>query len=230
VSSRFATSVRCARRSRATRERAFHNTWLHRGRQLRESDGHASEFRYPFHGWTWGLDGALLRAPCRWDFEQAPRETYRLPEARTGTWGGFVFVNLDPGCTPLAGIGDANSHYDVWDTFSRAITPNITPSPHLDWEPSEQDQLDSMLSRSLDAEPTMRVPDGRAAREMLAMLARMQLQSVVPAAQDLCDAELTDSFYYTLFPNLHPWGAYNRIVYRLRPYRNDPDRCSMEVI
>jgi len=52
----------------------------------------------------------------------------------------------------------------------------------------------------------------------------------VPSVQDLTDAELADSFYYTVFPNFHPWGAYNRIVYRFRPAGNDPDHCIMEVI
>ena len=33
-----------------------------------------------------------------------------------------------------------------------------------------------------------------------------------------------------MFPNFHPWGAYNRIVYRFRPYENDPDRSIMEVM
>jgi hypothetical protein len=90
--------------------------------------------------------------------------------------------------------------------------------------------LDSMLTRSLDAEPALRVPEGMTARQTLAMVARMQLQGAAPSANDLADAELADSFYYTLFPNFHPWGAYNRIVYRFRPYRNDPDRSIMEVI
>jgi hypothetical protein len=130
----------------------------------------------------------------------------------------------------LPGIGDANSQYDAWDTFSRAITPNMTPSPHLDWQPTEQDMLDSMLTRSLDAEPVIRVPEGMTARRLLAQMTRMQLQASVPSVQELTDAELADSFYYTVFPNFHPWGAYNRIVYRFRPAGNDPDRCSMEVM
>jgi hypothetical protein len=41
---------------------------------------------------------------------------------------------------------------------------------------------------------------------------------------------MNDSFYYTLFPNFHPWGAYNRITYRFRPYQNDPHCSIMEVI
>ena len=130
----------------------------------------------------------------------------------------------------LPGIGDANSQYDAWDNFSRAITPNMTPSPHLDREPSEQDQLGALLTTSLDAEPMIRVPEGMTARQILAQMSRMQLQATVPSVQDLSDAELVDSFYYSLFPNFHPWGAYNRIVYRFRPYENDAQRSIMEVI
>ena len=48
------------------------------------------------------------------------------------------------------------------------------------------------------------------------------------AADELSDAEMADSMYYTLFPNLHPWGAYNRIVYRFRPYEDRHDMAIME--
>ena len=98
----------------------------------------------------------------------------------------------------------------------------MTPSPHLGWEPSEQDMLDSMFTRSLEAEPLLRVPEGMTARQLLAQLARAQLQASVPSVQELSDAELADSFYYTVFPNFHPWGAYNRIVYRFRPVGQRP--------
>lgn len=129
----------------------------------------------------------------------------------------------------LAGIGDANSQYDVWDNFSRAITANMTPSPHLGRAPSEQDQLDAFVSPDLDREPLLRVPEGMTARQTMAQGARMQLQGVVPSVQELTDAEMADSFYYTLFPNFHPWGAYNRITYRFRPHRNAPDESIMDV-
>lgn len=130
----------------------------------------------------------------------------------------------------LAGIGDANSQYDAWDNFSRAITPNMTPSPHLDYAPTEQEMLQAMITTSLDAEPMFRVPENMTARQLMAQMARMQLQALVPSVTNLSDAELNDSFYYTLFPNMHPWGAYNRITYRFRPNGNDPDTSIMEVI
>ena len=43
------------------------------------------------------------------------------------------------------------------------------------------------------------------------------------------DAEFIDNFDYTLFPNFHPWGAYNRIVYRFRPNGDDHRSAIMEV-
>jgi len=264
--------------------RAFHNSCLHRGRQLCQFDGHAGSLRCPFHGWTWNLDGTLAEIPCRWDFAGVERDDYRLPEVKIGTWGGFVFINPDTNAAPLAdhlgdlprhfarwplehrykevhvakvlpcnwkvaqeafmeayhvvathpqllaGIGDANSQYDVWESFSRAITANATPSPHLGWEPSQQDMFDAVVQRELDQPATMSVPDGGCARAMLAEGMRMQLQSIVPGAAELSDAEMLDSFYYTVFPNFHPWGAYNRIVYRFRPLGNDPDHSIMEVM
>ncbi len=264
--------------------RAFANSCLHRGRALKDCAGRSENIRCPFHGWTWNLDGSMKELPCRWDFPHVDRDEYRLPEYRTGTWAGFVFVNMDPeapsfesylGDLPrhferwdlakrykeahvahlmhcnwkvaqeafmeayhvvathpqiLAGIGDSNSQYDVWDNFSRAMTANMTPSPHIDYEPDEQEMLQSIVTTSLDEAPMLRVPEGMTARQLFAQMARMQLQSTVPSATDLTDAEMNDSFYYTLFPNFHPWGAYNRIVYRFRPLGNDPDRSIMEVL
>ncbi len=270
-------------RGRDMQIRAFHNVCLHRGRRLKDFAGGGDELRCPFHGWTWDLDGSLRELPCRWDFPSVDRDEYALPEAKVATWGGFVFVNMDPDCEPLEhhlgdlpkhferwpledryieghirklmrcnwkvcqeafmeaydvvathpqimpGIGDANSQYDAWDTFSRAITPNMTPSPHVTWSPSEQDMFDAFGTPDLDAPNPFRVPEGMTARQFGGMLGRMQLKGVVPGVEDLTDAELGDSFYYSLFPNMHPWAAYNRITYRFRPYGSEPDKCIMDV-
>ena len=130
----------------------------------------------------------------------------------------------------LPGIGDANSEYDVFGNFCRAMTPNGTPSPHLKWTPTEQDMLDAMFDRNLDEPRIMEVPAGRTARETAGELRRQAMAGVLGEAQAsiLSDAEMCDSFYYTVFPNFHPWGAYNRIVYRFRPYGNRHDMSIME--
>ncbi len=264
--------------------KAYHNVCLHRGRLLRERDGNCKQIRCPFHGFTWSLDGKLVTVPCEWDFPHVDKAKFSLPECKVGTWGGFVFINMDPECAPLAdhlrgldrhferwplerrykaahvaklmrtnwkvvqeafmeayhvigthpqllaGIGDANSQYDVYENFSRAITPNGTPSPHIDWVPSEQDMFDAMVDRRIDEPPMAVIPPGMTARQVAAMGAREMLRPMLGSeyVDGLCDAELADSFYYTVFPNFHPWGAFNRIVYRFRPYGDDHDMSIME--
>ncbi len=127
----------------------------------------------------------------------------------------------------LVGIGDENSQYDAWGNFSRAITPNGTPSPHLRFKPTEQELFDSVTMKDLDTEG-MQVPEGMSARAALAAGARMALQPIVGTQTPISDAAVSDSIYYTLFPNFHPWGGYNRIVYRFRPYKNHHDKSVME--
>ena len=72
--------------------KAFHNSCLHRGRKLVTEDGCKNAFRCPYHAWTWNLDGSIKFVPCKKDFEHAGDATFNLPEARVGTWQGFVFV------------------------------------------------------------------------------------------------------------------------------------------
>jgi phenylpropionate dioxygenase-like ring-hydroxylating dioxygenase large terminal subunit len=81
--------------------RALHNSCTHRGRKLLLADDNVKYFRCPFHGFSWHLDGTVRSIPCRWDFEHVTDAEFRLPEARVGTWGGFVFVNMDPAAMPL---------------------------------------------------------------------------------------------------------------------------------
>ena len=266
--------------------RAFYNACLHRGRLLRHESGPAGrELRCPFHGFCWNLDGSLNSVTCEWDFPHVDKTDMDLPQVRVGTWGGFVFVNMDPDCEPLedflgdldrhfekwpldqryvhahvakvidcnwkvaqeafsealhvitthpqraAGMGDTNSQYDVWGNFDRGISANGVPSPHIRWEPTEQEMFDSMVDARIDEPPLLEVPEGMTARELSGMLGRESLRPIIgDAAADLiCDAESLDSIYYTVFPNFHPWGAYQRIAYRFRPYQDQHEVCLMDV-
>ena len=44
----------------------------------------------------------------------------------------------------------------------------------------------------------------------------------------MSDSEMMDSLDYTVFPNMHPWGAFNRITYRFRPNGDDHRSAIME--
>ena len=118
-------------RSAPDRIQAFHNSCLHRGTQLRAGSGNSDELRCPFHGFTWRLDGSLLRIPCQWDFPQVDPATFCLPEARVGVWGGFVFANLDPAAPPLEEYLEVlPAHFKDWpleDRYKSAHVARVVP-------------------------------------------------------------------------------------------------------
>lgn len=265
--------------------KSYPNACLHRGRQLKDYDGHCSELRCSFHGFAWQLDGNLADVPAAWDFphiDQRP-DDFDLPECSVGTWAGFVFINPDPEAAPLddhlgeiveqfevwdlgdryveahvsrivhanwkiaqeafceayhvnathpqilSYLGDVNTQVDVWDRCARAITPGGTPSPLLGAEVSEQEMLRGMLDVRVDQEAPLELADGQTARAVLAEMSRDRWREFAGERVDqMSDSEMMDSIDYTVFPNFHPWGAFNRITYRFRPNGDDHRSSIME--
>jgi hypothetical protein len=79
--------------------------------------------RCPFHGWTWKLDGTLLHILQEWDLPHVDQTAMTLPEARVGTWGGYVFVNFDLNCEPLTSyLENLPEHFAAFDLGSRPPT------------------------------------------------------------------------------------------------------------
>ncbi len=82
--------------------RAFYNVCRHHAAAVvPESHGCAKQFRCPYHGWTYGIDGALkgmveFDGVCNFD-----RAQNGLVPIRVDAWENFVFVNLDPLAAPL---------------------------------------------------------------------------------------------------------------------------------
>jgi phenylpropionate dioxygenase-like ring-hydroxylating dioxygenase large terminal subunit len=89
-------------RTAADTIRAYHNVCMHRGRRLVDDCGHLNQFRCRFHGWRWDLDGQNSHVVERPDWGNAlANERIRLRDVRCDTWGGWVWINLDPDCKPL---------------------------------------------------------------------------------------------------------------------------------
>jgi phenylpropionate dioxygenase-like ring-hydroxylating dioxygenase large terminal subunit len=82
--------------------RAFHNVCPHRGTLLAEGRGNARQFVCPFHGWRFGNDGRTVKVIDRADWGDClkPGDTDLVP-VESGTWGGWVWINMDAGCQPL---------------------------------------------------------------------------------------------------------------------------------
>ena len=197
--------------------------------------------------------------------------------------------------TLMESLGDANSQYDAYENYSRAISPAEVTSPHLatvtDWESDpdgrlytrfrhpitghiyERADLDRVEVTELDGEVSVFDSDGTwlegkltqadphlclwiggeqlpkfedvtipstsrsdfpERRSFLAERKRKELVSLAGDTADsldiasICDAELIDAIFFSVFPNWHPWGCLNPIQYRFRPNGDNPDECIFE--
>ena len=81
--------------------RGFYNVCRHRAGPPAEGCGSRKLFRCGYHGWTYGLDGALISATEIEGVEEFRGEDFALVPVRTEEWFNLVFVNLDVEAAPL---------------------------------------------------------------------------------------------------------------------------------
>ena len=115
--------------------KAFYNTCLHRGRKLVTLNGCKEEFRCPYHGIAWNNDGSFKDNPIGWDFPQWEGKDLSLPQAQVGTWGGFVFINMDPHAKPLMDtIGTLAAHFERYDYPNRYKAIHVAKVVRCNWK------------------------------------------------------------------------------------------------
>lgn len=97
-------------RDRTGQLHAHYNVCRHRGSRICDKDNDAKwglklpggviggVIRCPYHGWAYGLDGALLAAPGTGSGIE--KGAFSLHPVGVATWGGFVFLNLTPEDAP----------------------------------------------------------------------------------------------------------------------------------
>jgi nitrite reductase/ring-hydroxylating ferredoxin subunit len=120
--------------------KAYPNACLHRGRSLLTEDAaELHEFRCPFHGWAWKLDGKLKEVPCQWDFPTVSEKTHSLPHVNVGLWGGFVFINPDENAAPLKEfLGDIDRHFEPIPFERRYKSVHVAKKLRCNWKAAQE--------------------------------------------------------------------------------------------
>jgi phenylpropionate dioxygenase-like ring-hydroxylating dioxygenase large terminal subunit len=256
-------------RTAETEIKAHVNACLHRGRLLRECDGKsAKEFRCPYHGWSWKLDGSVKEITCEWDFPGVRDDVAQLPAAKVATWAGFVFINPDPDAEPLEDfLGPVMmAHYEKFKFQNRYKQAHVQRVMAANWKVTQEAFMEGYHVIATHPHLMLNGPDsaelrydvfgnwGRAGHvsagnpsaqrgmikspeqslaefQAMADANREYLRGLIgEEVEQFSDAELNDGAFNDLFPNLHPWGGWARIVFRFRPYGDNPDACLMDVI
>jgi phenylpropionate dioxygenase-like ring-hydroxylating dioxygenase large terminal subunit len=99
--------------------RAFLNTCRHRGARLLCGDEkRVKAFVCPFHGWVYGLDGALKSVTKSYAFPDLDPDEYGLKQLPVAEKGGLIWIHPTPGAaidlaSYLGPIGDDLDHFGI---------------------------------------------------------------------------------------------------------------------
>ena len=131
-------------------------------------------------------------------------------------------------------VGDWNMQHDVFDDHvTRDLCALAVASPAAKKKISEQERIDRVMlgGRSPDGK-SVTLEEGQSARNAMAKQVRKALTDGFGMdTSSFSDAEMIDSIKYNLFPNIFLYtGMALRSIHRVKPIKNDPNRCTFEVL
>ncbi len=131
-------------------------------------------------------------------------------------------------------VGDWNMQHDVFDDHvTRDLCALAVASPAAKKKISEQERIDRVLlgGRSPDGK-SVTLEEGQSARNAMAKQVRKAMADGFGMdTSAYSDAEMIDSIKYNLFPNIFLYtGMALRSIHRVKPIKNDPNRCTFEVL
>ncbi|KAH7065966.1 Rieske [2Fe-2S] iron-sulfur domain-containing protein [Paraphoma chrysanthemicola] len=106
-------------RDRAGKVNAFHNVCRHRAYPVveKEGSGNAKILACRYHGWSYGLNGKLAKAPGYQDLEFDKEQNGLFPIHTRVDRNGFVWVNMDASETPEVSFEEHFENVDVQQRF-----------------------------------------------------------------------------------------------------------------
>lgn len=205
--------------------RAMSNVCRHRAGPVAAGSGIRPVLQCGYHGWTYGLDGALLATPEFEGVECFERSDVVLPRFRLEAWANLLFVNLDPAAPPLVEVlGDMVSRTAGRDFGSYQFAARKNWELNCNWKVYVDNYLEGYhipmvhpsLFRELDyaayKTETRRYHSIQHAPIRRADRIRVEPQSENPEAQ-----------YFWLFPNLminiYPDNFSTNVIIPLGPQR-----------
>ena len=110
--------------------RAYYNVCSHRGRRLvdmpsgaMKACGKQSGFVCGFHAWRYNLEGQCIHIAEKKDWQGVlTEERTRLGEVKVDTWGGWIWINMDPNASRCATISSPLPRCSIPFSSSRCAT------------------------------------------------------------------------------------------------------------
>ena len=186
----------------------FYNVCRHRAGPPAEGCGSRKLFRCGYHGWTYGLDGALISAP---EFEGQPGfdgAQFSLQRVRTEQWSNLIFVNFDPQTKPLLeSLGELPRQAHRFGFETMTLFERRTYEMKCNWKTYVDNYLEGYhlpsvhpgLNRELDYNAYTVEPYLNHVRQF-SPIRGAQAGDAVPRRYQEAREDLTTDYYW-IFPN-----------------------------
>jgi choline monooxygenase len=188
--------------------RSFFNVCRHRAGPPAEGCGSRKLFRCGYHGWTYGLDGALISAPgFEGQLDFSPGH-FALAPVRAEQWFNLIFVNLDPHAQPLVkSLGALPRQLERFDFAAMKLFQRRTYEMQCNWKTYVDNYLEGYhlpsvhpgLNRELDYDAYTVEPYARHVRQF-SPIRGAQPGDAAPRRYPEAREDLT-SDYFWIFPN-----------------------------
>jgi choline monooxygenase len=215
------------------RLRGFYNVCRHRAGPPAQGCGSRKLFRCGYHGWTYGLDGALLSATEIEGVEAFCAEDFALRPVRTEEWFNLVFANFDPEAHPLReSLGELPQQAEKFPFAGMKLFERRTYDMKCNWKTYVDNYLEGYhlpsvhpgLNRELDFNAYVVEPHARAGyvRQFSPIRGAQPGDSTPRRYAEGCDDLTTD--YFWIFPNwmlnCYPDNVSLNIVLPVEPERS----------
>ncbi len=188
--------------------RAFYNVCRHRAGPPAEGCGTRKLFRCGYHGWTYGLDGALISATEVEGVEGFRAEDFALAPVRVEEWFQFIFVNLDEDARPLReSLGELPEQAEKFPFAGMKLFERRTYEMECNWKTYVDNYLEGYhlpsvhpgLNRELDYNAYVVEPYTRHVRQFSPIRGAQPGDTTARRYQDAGENLTTD--YFWIFPN-----------------------------
>jgi phenylpropionate dioxygenase-like ring-hydroxylating dioxygenase large terminal subunit len=219
--------------------RAFANSCRHRGARLLDGSGNCRGIRWPFHSWSYRLDGSLAGAPRMSDSVGFDKADHGLVEFSIDEVCGFAFVSLNPDVEPLTDqLGDFAQLHAPWPLGEMKSARRRSFEVGCNWKCflevfNEYYHLPFVHADSIDAvyddpEPGDQVTGQYASQfgktQGTGGLLEAQQSHALPDIPNLGEAGQSGVRYTWVFPNL-AFAAGTDAVWLYEAYPLGPNRC-----
>ncbi len=211
--------------------RGFYNVCRHRAGPPAEGCGSRKLFRCGYHGWTYGLDGALISATEMEGVEGFRPEDFALMPVRTEEWFNLVFVNLDPQARPLnESLGDLPRQAEKFPFSTMKLLERRTYDMKCNWKTYVDNYLEGYhlpsvhpgLNRELDFNAYVVEPYAGHVRQF-SPIRGAQPGDATPRRYQEAREDLTTDYFW-VFPNwmlnCYPDNVSLNIVLPVEPERS----------